>query len=147
MSKTGATNLKLGESPQMRNFRITRDYKLDKMYGYKRRYKKDSAVRALWFGLLGDTEVEVYVAGGKVYNKDVEIGTLTDDITRILEFNKKLYFLNGHEFKSWDGETFSDVPQSAYVPITKTAVTPEGERNNSGTNKHLDITKKMGNKP
>ncbi len=125
MSKTGATNLKLGESPQMRNFRITRDYKLEKMYGYKTRYKKDSTVRAMWFGLLGDTEVEVYVAGGKVYNKEAEIGTLTDDITRIFEFNKKLYFLNGHEYKVWDGTTFKDV--EGYIPLVKITTTPDGE--------------------
>ena len=125
MSKTGATNLKLGESPQMCNFRITRDYKLEKMHGYKTKYKKDSQVRAMWFGLLGDTEVEVYVAGGKVYNKDVEIGELTDDITRIFEFNKKLYFLNGHEYKVWDGTTFAEV--EGYIPTVKRGATPSGK--------------------
>ena len=125
MSKTGATNLKLGESPQMCNFRITRDYKLEKMYGYKTRYKQNSLVRAIWFGLLGDTEVEVYVAGGKVYNKGAEIGTLVDDITRIFEFNKKLYFLNGHEYKVWDGSTFEDV--QGYIPLVKISTEPGGE--------------------
>jgi hypothetical protein len=124
MSKTGATNLKLGESPQMVNWRITRDYKLEKMYGYKTRYKQNSLVRAIWFGLLGDTEVEVYVAGGKVYNKDVEIGTLTDDITRIFEFNKKLYFWDGNETKCWDGTTFGKVV--GYVPLVKIATEPNG---------------------
>ena len=127
MSETGATNLKLGESPHMRNFRITRDYKLEKMYGYETRYKKDAEVRALWFGLLGDKEVEVYVAGGKVYNGDTEIGTLTDDITRILEFNKKLYFWNGHEYKVWDGETFADV--EGYAPLRKAQTQPNGSGN------------------
>lgn len=125
MSKTGATNLKLGESPQMVNFRITRDYKLEKMYGYKTRYKKDNLIRALWFGLLGDTEVEVYVAGGKVYNQDAEIGTMVDDVTRIFEFNKKLYFWDGHETKCWDGITFGKV--EGYAPLIKISTTPNGE--------------------
>lgn len=124
MNETGSTNLKLGESPKMVNFKISRDYKLEKMYGYINKYEKTSKIRAMWFGLLDTTEVFVFVCGGKVYNEDTELGSLTDDITRIFEFNKKLYFINGHEYKEWNGTTFKDV--DGYIPLVKIATTPNG---------------------
>lgn len=124
MNETGSTNLKLGESPKMVNFKISRDYKLEKMYGYINKYEKTSKIRAMWFGLLDTTEVFVFVCGGKVYNGDTELGLLTDDITRIFEFNKKLYFINGHEYKEWNGTTFKDV--DGYIPLVKIATTPNG---------------------
>ena len=124
MNETGSTNLKLGESPKMVNFKISRDYKLEKMYGYINKYEKTSKIRAMWFGLLGATEVFVFVCDGKVYNGDTELGSLTDDITRIFEFNKKLYFINGHEYKEWDGTIFKDV--EGYIPLVKVATTPNG---------------------
>lgn len=124
MNETGSTNLKLGESPKMVNFKISRDYKLEKMYGYINKYEKTNKIRAMWFGLLGATEVFVFVCGGKVYNGDTELGSLTDDITRIFEFNKKLYFINGHEYKEWNGTVFKDV--EGYIPLIKIATTPNG---------------------
>lgn len=124
MNETGSTNLKLGESPKMVNFKISRDYKLEKMYGYINKYEKTNKIRAMWFGLLGATEVFVFACGGKVYNGDTELGSLTDDITRIFEFNKKLYFINGHEYKEWNGTVFKDV--EGYIPLIKIATTPNG---------------------
>lgn len=41
MNETGDTQLQLGESGKMINFRITKDNKLEKMYGYKQVYKKE----------------------------------------------------------------------------------------------------------
>ena len=124
MNETGSTNLKLGESPKMVNFKISRDYKLEKMYGYINKYEKTSKIRAIWSGLLGATEVFVFVCGGKVYNGNIELGSLTDDVTRIFEFNKKLYFINGHEYKEWNGTVFKDV--EGYIPLIKIATTPNG---------------------
>lgn len=125
MNETGETQLKLGEASRMKNFRITKDYKLDKMYGYKELYStSENPVRANWVGLLGNQEVNVYVAGGKVYNNGTEIGTITDDITSIFEFNQCLYFLNGHEYKKWNGVSFNNV--YGYVPKIKISTTPEG---------------------
>ena len=124
MNKTGETQLKLGEASYMRNFRITKDFKLDKMYGYEEIYDPSAEVRAIWIGKLDETDVNVYVAGGKVYNGDTELGAITDDATSIFEFNKKLYFINGHEYKSWDGTTFGDV--AGYIPKIKIATTPQG---------------------
>lgn len=86
--------------------------------------KKSGKIRVQWKGKLNNTDVHVYVCDGKVYNEDTEIGTLTDDITRIFEFNKKLYFLNGHEYKSWDGTTFVEV--EGYIPLVKISTEPNG---------------------
>ena len=125
MSQSGDTQLKLGEASSMKNWRITKDRKLTKMNGYLVKYEgTESPIRAQWVGKLGENEVHVYVCGGKVYNQVIEIGTLTDDITNIFEFNKILYFINGHEYKKWDGTTFSDV--EGYIPKIKIATTPEG---------------------
>lgn len=108
----------------MKNFRITKDYKLEKINGYKTKYEASTTIRALWVGKLGANEVFVYVTNGKVYNKDTELGSITDDVTTIFEFNKVLYFLNGHEYKKWDGTTFEAV--SGYIPLVKIATTPAG---------------------
>ena len=124
MNETGATQLKLGEASRMKNFRITKNYKLAKMNGYKKKYEASGAIRTQWIGKLGEKEVHVYVAGGKIYNKDEEIGSLTDDITSVFEFNQKLYFINGHEYKVWNGTELKDV--EGYIPLVKIATTPNG---------------------
>ena len=127
MNRTGETQLKLGEAAEMKNFRITKDLKLEKMYGYKELYKPNNRIRANWVGKLGNTEMNIYVAGGKVYKGatiPVELGSITDDATTIFEFNKKLYFINGHDYKTYDGTTFSDA--KGYAPTIKTACTPAG---------------------
>lgn len=136
MNKTGETQLKLGEAAEMKNFRITKDYKLEKMYGYEVLYNPNARIRANWVGKLGNTEMNIYVAGGKVYKggeTPTEIGTLTNADTTIFEFNKVLYFLTGSEIKSYDGTNFVTVSinstssnPSAYVPVVKISCTPAG---------------------
>ena len=126
-NETGDTQLKLGEASYMKNFRITKDYKLEKMYGYKELYKPNAKIRALWVGKLGDTEMVIYVSDGKVYKgatAPVQLGTITNDETSIFEFNKKLYFINGHDFKSYDGTTYGDA--DIYIPKIKISCTPAG---------------------
>lgn len=124
MNATGDTQLKLGEASKMKNFRITKNYKLTKMDGYKKKYEASGPIRAQWIGKLGEKEVHIYVAGGKIFNKGEEIGTLTDDITSVFEFNQKLYFMNGHEYKVWDGTTLIEV--EGYIPLVKIATSPNG---------------------
>lgn len=125
LNATGDTQLKLGEASKMKNFRVTKNYKLEKMHGYKKKYEASGRIRAQWIGKLGDKEVHVYVAAGKIYNNGEEIGTLTDDITSIFEFNQKLYFINGHEYKVWNGTELKDV--EGYIPLVKVATTPNGQ--------------------
>ena len=127
MNRTGETQLKLGEASYMKNFRITKDCKLEKMYGYAELYNPNNRIRANWIGKLGNTEMNIYVAGGKVYKggtTPTELGSLTDADTTIFEFNQKLYFINGTDFKYYDGTNFGSV--SGYIPTIKIACTPAG---------------------
>lgn len=127
MNETGETQLKLGEASLIKNFRITKDYKLEKMYGYVEEYETNARIRANWIGKLGNTEMNIYVAGGKVYKgaaTPVELGSITNADTTIFEFNKVLYFMNGTEIKQYDGSTFGNI--SPYVPMIKIACTPAG---------------------
>lgn len=124
MNETGDTQLKLGEASKMKNFRITKNYKLTKMNGYKKKYEASGCIRTQWIGKLCAEEVNIYVAGGKVYNNGNEIGELTDDVTSIFEFNQQLYFMNGHEYKVWNGVELADV--EGYIPLIKIATTPNG---------------------
>lgn len=124
MNETGDTQLKLGEASKMKNFRITKNYKLTKMNGYKKKYEASGSIRAQWVGKLGIEDAHVYVAGGKIYNNDTEIGEITDDVTSIFEFNQNLYFINGHEYKVWNGTELKDV--EGYIPLVKIATTPQG---------------------
>ena len=131
MNETGETQLKLGEASAMQNFRITKDYKLEKMNGYEQIYNPNNKIRAMWVGNLKGTDMTVYVAGGKAYKNGTQIGTLTDDVTSIYEFNGMLYFINGHEIKTYDGTTWKSGADNAqypgaYVPTIKISCTPAG---------------------
>ena len=128
MNATGETQLKLGEASYMKNFRITKDYKLEKMFGYHELYKPNKPIQGNWIGKLGDTEMNIYVADKKAYKggtTPTELGSFTvDKPTTIFEFNKVLYFLNGSDLKSYDGTTFGNV--DAYIPTIKISCTPAG---------------------
>lgn len=127
LNETGETQLKLGEASRMKNFRITKDYKLQKMFGYVKLYDPDARIRANWVGNLNGTDINIYVANSKVYKgaaTPVQLGTITDADTTIYEFNKCLYFINGTDFKSYNGTTYGDVV--AYIPTIKISCTPAG---------------------
>jgi len=133
-NETGETQLKLGEASRMKNFRITKDYKLDKMYGYKELYDPDARVRANWVGNLNGTDMNIYIAGGKAYRDGTQIGTLEDATTSIYEFNKLLFVINGVSRYTYDGTTWQklvDNPNNngsaaGYVPTIKISCTPAG---------------------
>lgn len=127
MNETGETQLKLGEASLMRNFRITKDFKLEKMFGYRELYKPNARVRANWVGNFRGNDINIYVANGKAYKggtTPTELGSITDDDTTIFEFNKMLYFINGHDYKLYNGTIFANA--KGYVPTIKTACTPAG---------------------
>src|SRR5665648_839306 len=52
------------------------------------------------------------------------IGTMTDAKTTIFYFESKLYFLNGTEYKQYDGTTFQDV--DPYIPTVAIGTPPAG---------------------
>lgn len=139
ISKTGDTQIKDGESGNMDNFYITDDFKLKKMYGFKTVYQFDDRVRGIFKCNINDENLVLIASDGKLFKitemqlNDTDnwnsleptlIGTLTDDSTNFFVFDKKVYILNGHEYKVWDGITFKDV--EGYVPKVYISTKPNG---------------------
>lgn len=143
----GDTHLKPGELAAMENFRITRDRHMQIRPGTK----TVLALRPLWDawsashvtgitsprfcgaweGMVGGEQCVVAAFGGVLWKLStgeqtaIAIGTATQDDTFFFGFSKKLYMVNGHEYKVWDGVgEFTDV--EGYVPTVQTATTPEG---------------------
>lgn len=129
-STSGDANAKMGESVVMRNFRITPESYLQIRPGYSEvvSLAEGHPVRALHRDVVGGTERVIAVCNGKAYSLNTstyaatEIGTLADAPTTIFGFSNKLYFLNGTEYKVWNGTTFADV--AGYVPLTYTGCVP-----------------------
>jgi len=129
---TGDTQLKLGESPYMINFRITENYKLKSREGYKELFASLGAfnIRGMWYGKIANSYHFLFATNGKVYEHDLttgintEIGILTDNDTFCFGFDDKVYILNGYEYKYWDGTTFGDV--AGYIPTVAIGTPPAG---------------------
>jgi hypothetical protein len=129
---SGDTELQLGESPNMINFRITENYKLRKREGYVQLFASLGAftIRGMWYGKINGTTYFLFTANGNVYSHNLStgsntsIGILTDAETYFFSFGGKVYMLNGSEYKSWDGTTFGDV--AGYIPLIATATPPAG---------------------
>lgn len=127
----GETNIKLGYSPNMLNFRITSNYKLKKRAGQTNVFTftdLNSPVRAMWQGKINGVEYFLFVANGSVYkgnltdNTYTSIGTLVDGLTTFFYYNSKIYIMNGHEYYSYDGTIFKVV--EGYIPETVSNLSP-----------------------
>ncbi len=138
-SPDGDVNLKAGEASIMQNWRITADGNLKVRPGRAAvaELSAGDPVRALFSGYIDNDEKLIGVCDGSVYDMtdlaDVtEIGTLTDGETTVFGFGGNLYFLNGNEYKQWDGTTFADV--TGYIPLITIATPPTG----GGTSYEVD---------
>lgn len=128
----GDTQLLVGESPMMINFRLTENNKLRKREGYTQLFASLGAndIKGMWYGKLGGTFYFLFAANGNIYKHDLSlgtntsIGTLTDAKTSFFAFGGKVYMLNGNEYKSWNGTTFATV--DGYIPLIATATPPTG---------------------
>lgn len=128
---SGETQLKLGESPYMINWKITDSYKLKKRSGYKSLFALlNKPIRGMWYGKLNGTYHFLFACNGNIYEHNLtthtntSIGTLTDDKTFFFNFNDKVYILNGYEYKKWDGTTFATV--TGYRPLIAIGSPPTG---------------------
>lgn len=128
----GETEILLGQAVKQVNFRITQNYKAQKRKGHNTfiDYGNNKPIRVMWHGIIKGKEVLISCNDGKVYEYDfatkenTQIGTMTDAETSIFYFESKLYFLNGHEYMEYDGETFQEV--EPYVPTVMIASHPDG---------------------
>lgn len=147
----GDTKIKNGELSELRNFRITMDGHLQVRPGSATVFDLRAAwnvwcsvsgntaptsapaLSGAWSGIVGAAETLLCAFGGVIFKVNPSgwtasaVGTCTQDKTSFFGFGGKVYLLNGHEYKAWDGTDgtkFSDV--AGYVPIIQTATPPSG---------------------
>lgn len=145
----GDTKIKTGEMAEMRNFKITKDRHLQIRPGTSTVLRLREAWDAwaaetgaaaenprfcgAWEGMAGEAGHLLAAFGGVIFAIDPAdwtcrvVGTATEDETTFFGFGGKVYLLNGHEYKSWDGgadSLFQDVV--GYVPTVLTATNPAG---------------------
>lgn len=128
----GETEIQPGEAIRQVNYRITQDFKPEKRSGHKTfiNYSNVKNVQGMWYGQIGAKEVLLSCNDGKLYEYNfateinTQIGLITDAKTTIFYFNSKVYFLNGTDYKEYDGTTYQDV--SPYVPTVYVASPPSG---------------------
>lgn len=74
---SGDTQLKLGESPDMTNFRITENYKLKKREGYLQLFDSYGSyeIRGMFSGNLNNILVQLFAMNGKIWVQEEISGT------------------------------------------------------------------------
>jgi hypothetical protein len=74
---TGDTQLQVGESPDMTNFRLSENYKLKKREGYKQLFSSlgSVSVRGMWFGRLNASDEFLFNVNQKVWREEEISGT------------------------------------------------------------------------
>lgn len=131
LSTTGDTQLSDGESGNMTNFVITKDYKLRKCDGYKCVYNFAHKITGLYEYKTGSANYLLIVSNGKLYkipqsvlDDDSTWGTLTPTLigsvgdydTTFFSFGGKVYMLNGHSYMSYDGTNLV-TSVTGYTPL------------------------------
>lgn len=143
----GQTEIKLGEAVNMTNFRLTQDFKPQKRAGHNAFVDFGNVLdcQGGWQGQLNNKNSFIFINDGNVYEYDLDIstttvdiadlitevtvillGTITDVKTSIFWFESKLYFINGTDFKYYDGTTYGDVEDIAYIPTIAIETPPAG---------------------
>ena len=120
----------------MDNFYITNDYKLRKMYGYKKIYDFTHPIKGMYTTNLGGVEYLLVATDGKLYyftktqldndlisDTPTLIGSIPDNDVSFFTFDKKVYILCG-KYMSWDGTTLQEV--EGYTPLVFINSKPEG---------------------
>ena len=140
----GETEIKPGEWVKGYNWRVTVNNKPQKRPG-KHTFINFGAgnVQGLKEFEINSKHILLICWNGKVYEYDLdeetdttaiadlitegtvtELGTISDKKTSIFWFNEKIYFLNGTDYKQYDGSTYQDVVP--YIPTVAIASPPSG---------------------
>ena len=136
----GDTKLKMGESAEMNNWRVTRDGNLQKRPGTHPIVVPSQAehgkCRGAWQGVVAGKERVMIVLGGYLYScwdSDNETWSLTQiglvpriyvEAPLMFGFADKLYLLTDEAYYCYDGTTLAEV--EPYVPLIEVALTPLG---------------------
>jgi len=130
----GETQIKIGEWVKGFNARVTKNMKPQKRPGHNNFVDVTTGdVQGIWYGFLSGAEIMIFCWDGAVFRYDMTVSTettligdlisegtvtavggITDARTQIFWFNGKVYFMNGTDFKEYDGTTYQDVVP--YVP-------------------------------
>lgn len=103
----------------------------EKRRGWRVLQSCEAPVNGLYHGTIDGKEYFLVHGGTKLYLwtedsiKELKSG-LTSGRGTAFTMNKKIYILTGGEYLMFDGETVSDVKDSAYIPTTSIANTPTG---------------------
>jgi len=141
IAKVGDTQLVKGESGDLQNCYVTKDFDIQKAAGYLQLMTAvtNKSIQGMWYGNVGGTEYFLFAINGHIYQLDnghwnnfvgtetwsdvtTDLGTLTDAKTQFFGFGGNVYMINGTEYKYWNGTTFGDV--AGYVPKIYIGTTP-----------------------
>lgn len=155
----GETEIKFGEATYSRNFRITKNYKPQKRNGHNTfiDFGDSLPVYGGYETTIGGKRIYLCIHNGNVYEYDLSvetlttaiadlitegtvtlIGTITNAQTSIFFFESKIYFINGTDYKEYDGTTYQDVVP--YVPTIEIGGSPDG----TGTENFEELNKLTG---
>lgn len=144
-SPDGDTKLKLGEAATIENFRVTRDGNLQRRPGYRELVNLGTGkpVVGMWRGYANKKEVLLAACNGHVYSlwddangdwyrdldgdispKDIGTITTTGGHVTMFGFEGKVYFMNGSQYRVWDGTNNSIADVVGYVPLVAISIEP-----------------------
>jgi hypothetical protein len=142
LAQVGDTRIYIGESGNMYNCYITKDYGIKKIMGYLQLMTQvaNKRIQGMWYGKVGGTNYFLFSCNGHIYKLDnnfwlnslgtetwsdvtTDLGTLTDAPTQFFAFNDNVYIQNGYEYKYWTG-TGSIADVVGYTPKINTGCTP-----------------------
>jgi hypothetical protein len=125
------TQLQPGEASAMQNYRVTHNFKLRQVDGYRKLFASVAArpVRGQWYGKIGATYFHLVACNGHLYKvvagTPTDLGVLADADTFMFHNDGKVYIMDGTNYKSFDGTTLADV--AGYVPTVMTSTGPLGD--------------------
>ena len=124
-AEVGNAVLEKGESPKMKNLKITENYSLKLREGYKALCSAEGEAR----GIKEFRGNIFFVMGEGVYRYDGEkhkVGELESESGRVtfLEFQSSLYFLDGKKIKVFKDGVFGDI--QPYIPLVAISTDPSG---------------------
>lgn len=143
----GDTQLKMGESPVMRNFRVTRDGNLQKRPGSNCKWVgPEGRLTSAWSGTLGGKDIVLAAVcktpNNKLYrvyydgawdSTNTPVGTVSGTAynVQMFEFDGKVYIydIGATTMYSYDGTTFAAV--NPYIPVVRKELQPDGTGNSS----------------
>lgn len=129
-SPSGDAELNYGEAAECRNFRVTREGSLQVRPGSKTLWRFKGPVEGLWQGRVGDRDVKVAAAEGKLWRLGAPgeaecLGNIGPGACRFFGFGRRLYILTGKRYLVWSG--YGEVTDvEGYRPVVAVSVPPGG---------------------